>query len=267
MKKLCVFLYRDWLNAASYKFEFIASLIGIIISSSTFFFIAKLIPAAEVASLKPYGGDYFSFAIIGIAFSGILNIFQNDLAGTIRTAQITGTFEALLVTPTRIPTILIGSSLYSFIFSLVSTILHITVALTIFDMQIGPVNWPAVLVVFILMSLCFLSIGILSASFILVYKKGNPFGWMFGSVSSLLGGVFFPVSVLPAGLKWISRLLPITYSLEGLRKSFLSSIGFKDILPEVTALIIFSVILLPVSFIVFRAALRKAKRDGSLTQY
>ena len=90
---------------------------------------------------------------------------------------------------------------------------------------------------------------------------------MFGSVSSLLGGVFFPVAVLPGGLKWISHLLPITYSLEGLRKSFLASVGFKDVLPEIAALVIFSIVLLPVSFVIFRAALRKAKRDGSLTQY
>ncbi|MCK7469633.1 MAG: hypothetical protein MZU95_01615 [Desulfomicrobium escambiense] len=33
---------------------------------------------------------------------------------------------------------------------------------------------------------CFLSVGVLSASFILVYKTGNPFGWVLGTVSGLL---------------------------------------------------------------------------------
>ena len=65
-------------------------------------------------------------------------------------------------------------------------------AIAVFGMQLGDINWLGALLVFLLTAMCFLSIGILSASFIMVYKMGNPFGWLFGSVSGLLGGVFFP---------------------------------------------------------------------------
>lgn len=267
MSKLLAFLKRDWLEQASYKFSFVTSFISIFISSATFFFISKLISGPGSYSLDAYGGDYFSFVIVGIAFSGILMLFQENLPSIIRSAQVTGTLEAILVTQTNIPTVLFGSSLYSFLFSLARTVFHILLAILIFGMKLGKINWPGAILVFLLTALCFLSVGILSACFILVYKRGNPFSWVFGSVSGLLGGVFFPVAVLPAGVKWISYLLPITYSLEGLRKSLLLSARFSEIFPNIVALAIFSGVLLPVSLVAFRFSLRKAKKDGSLTYY
>jgi ABC-2 type transport system permease protein len=265
--KLYAFLKRDFLDAISYKFYFISSVLEIFFSSATFFFISKLISGSEPASLSPYGGDYFSFVIIGVAFSGILGVFQRGLQEIIRKAQLTGTLEALLVTRTNISTILVGSSLFSFIFALFKTLFQLGLAISIFDMHLGDVNWLGTSIIFILTSVCFVSIGVLSASFILVYKLGNPFGWVFGNITNVLGGVFFPIAVLPSWIKWISYLLPITYSLEGFRQSLLSSASLSQILPNIIALLVFSVTLLPLSFYIFRAALLKAKRDGSLTHY
>jgi ABC-2 type transport system permease protein len=134
-------------------------------------------------------------------------------------------------------------------------------------MKLVQIQWAGAILTFLLTAVCFLSIGILSACFILVYKKGNPLGWVFGSVSGLMGGVFFPIEVLPEWLRWISYLIPITYTLKGLRASLLTTADFSQILPHITALFIFSVVLFPLSLFMFRLALRKAKRDGSLTHY
>jgi ABC-2 type transport system permease protein len=265
--KLYAFLKRDFLNAASYKYAFISSFLGIFLSSATFYFISKLITGNQVAALESYGGDYFSFVIVGVAFSGLLGLFQEGLPGIIRSAQMTGILESLLVTQTGIPTILVGSSLYSLIYMSIRMIFHIILAIVVFGMQLGNINWLGAMLVFLLTALCFLSIGILSASFIMVYKMGNPFNWLFGSVSGLLGGVFFPIAVLPDWLRLVSYALPITYSLEGMRKSLLTSAGFSEILPSILALAGFGGLLFPLSLLVFRRAVVKAKRDGTLTHY
>lgn len=264
--KLAAFLKRDILNAASYKLAFLYSFFGVFLSSATFFFIAKLV-SPSTASLEPYGGDYFSFVIVGVAFSGLLGIFQDDLPGIIRQAQVSGTLEALLITPTSVPVILFGSSLYSFFFTTVRTVFHLGLGLLAFGMKLGHINWPGAVCVFLLTAACFLSIGILSASFTLVYKMGNPLSWVYGGVSGLMGGVVFPVSVLPPGIRWMSDLLPIKHSLEGMRVSLLSSAGFPQILPSIAALSAFSAFLIPLSLWTFRLALRKAKKDGTLTHY
>ena len=264
--KILAFLRRDFLEALTYRLTFVSSFVGIFFSSATFFFVSKLItPGAP--SLEAFGGDFFAFAVVGIAFSSLLGIFQEGLPSVIRGAQVAGTLEALLVTRTSIPTVLLGSSLYSLLFQVFRTALHIGLAMAVFGLQLGRINIPGFLGVFALTALCFLSIGILSASFILVYKSGNPFGWIFGSVSGLLGGVVFPVSLLPDWIRWVSNLLPVTHALNGMRKSLLASAPFADVLPSIAALAVFNAVFLPLSLVAFRLAIRKAKRDGTLTHY
>jgi ABC-2 type transport system permease protein len=264
--KLLAFLRRDFREALTYKFPFVYSLVGIFFSTATFFLVAKLV-APGAPALGPFGGDYLSFAIVGVAFSSLVGIFQEGLPAVIRSAQTTGTLEALLVTQTSVPTILLGSSLYSLAFQSFRTVLHLVLAIAVFGMKLGQVNWPGVLAVFVLTAVCFLSLGILSASFILVYKMGNPLSWFFGSVSGLLGGMVFPVAILPAWIRWSSYLLPVTYSLNGMRRSLLASAGFSEILPDIAALAAFNAVLFPLSLLAFRAAVRKAKKDGTLTHY
>lgn len=264
--KLLAFLRRDFLEALTYRFTFVSSLFGIFLSSATFYFVSRLVPPGA-PSLEPFGGDFFAFAVVGVAFSSLLGIFQEGLPSVIRGAQVTGTLEALLVTRTSVPTVLLGSSLYSLLFQVLRTGLHIGLAVAVFGLELGRVNVPGLLSVLFLTALCFLSIGVLSASFILVYKSGNPFGWIFGGVSGLLGGVVFPVSLLPDWIRWVSALLPVTHALNGTRKSLLASAALADILPSIAALAMFDAVLLPLSLIAFRLALRKAKKDGTLTHY
>jgi ABC-2 type transport system permease protein len=263
---LAAFLRRDFREALTYKFSFLSSVTGILLSSATFYFVAKLVPAG-VPSLGPFGGDYFSFAVVGVAFAGLLGMFQEGLAAVVRSAQLSGTLEALLVTPAGVPTILFGSSLYSLVFQVFRTVLHLAVALAFFGLTLGRVNGAGVLAVGVLTILCFLSVGVLSASFILVYKTGNPFSWILGSVSGVLGGVVFPVALLPPWIRWVSSLLPVTYALDGMRKSLLASASFAEVLPDVAALAVFDALLLPLSVVAFRLAVRKAKKDGTLSHY
>jgi ABC-2 type transport system permease protein len=265
-RKGIAFLKRDFLDAASYKLSFLYSLIGVFFSSATFFFISKLIAPGSM-SLSAYGGDYFSFAMIGIAFSGLLGIFQEGLPSVIRNAQVSGTLEALLVTPTSIQTILFGSSLYSIVFAFLRTAIHLIMGVFIFGMSFGRIQWPALFFVLALTTVCFISLGILSASFILVFKMGNPVSWLFGSVQGLLGGMLFPVSILPSWMGWAAKFLPVTHALEGLRLSLLGSATFADVLPSLMALAAFDIVLTPLGLWLFRIALRKARRDGTLSHY
>jgi len=264
--RLAAFLRRDLRESLSYKFAFVTSFFGILFSTATFYFVAKLVPPGT-ASLEPFGGDYFSFAVVGVAFASLLGMFQAGLPAVIRSAQVSGTLEAVLLTPASMPTVLIGSSLYALVFQSFRTALHLALAVLVFGMKLGPVDWAGALAVFALTALCFLGVGILSASFILVYKLGNPFGWILGGISGLLGGMVFPVSLLPPWLRWASSLLPVTYALDGMRRSLLAAAGFAAVLPDIAALAAFNVVLLPLSLLAFRAALRKAKRDGTLTHY
>jgi ABC-2 type transport system permease protein len=77
--------------------------------------------------------------------------------------------------------------------------------------------------------------------------------------------MMYPVSVLPPPLQAIARLIPVTYSLEGMRAALLSGAGWAVLWPSLVALLIFAVVLIPVSFGVFAWALRRTKITGTLT--
>ena len=178
-----------------------------------------------------------------------------------------GTLEALLVTQTEIPTIIISSSLYSFIWASFKVAVYLLLGVYAFGSNLGNANLLGAAIVLILTIISFGSLGIISASFVMVLKRGDPVSWIFSSVSGLLGGLYYPVSVLPDWLQRFSYLLPVTYALEGMRMAVLQGHSVSDLLPNILALTIFSVIMLPLSILIFRYAVRKAKKDGSLTQY
>ena len=115
LRKALAFIHRDFIEATSYKADFFFQFFVIFISVLVFYFLSKLLGKAVVSYLEPYGGDYFSFVLIGVAFTNYLETSLRSFSKSIRDAQMMGTLEAILVTQTEIPTIIISSSFYSFI--------------------------------------------------------------------------------------------------------------------------------------------------------
>ncbi|MGB6391098.1 MAG: ABC transporter permease, partial [Candidatus Acidiferrales bacterium] len=89
--------------------------------------------------------------------------------------------------------------------------------------------------------------------------------WIVLGLSGLVGGMMYPISVLPPALRFVARLIPVTYSLEGMRAALLAGSGWGALVGPIVALLIFAAVLLPLSFAVFAWALRRTKITGTLT--
>jgi ABC-2 type transport system permease protein len=107
----------------------------------------------------------------------------------------------------------------------------------------------------------------MAAAFVMYFKKGDVLVTLISSASALLGGVFFPSNALPAMIQPFSRLLPISYTTDGVRRALLAGETVGSLLPEIQILLVFAAVLLPAGLLVFRLALRGARRDGTLVQY
>lgn len=267
LHKAIAFLRRDFKTELSYRFSFLLTIAGIVFSVIMFYYISKLFGKAASPYLEAYGGDYFSFVIIGIAFSGYLSTSLHSFSGAIREGQMLGTIEAMMVTPTGIPSIILFSSLWSFISTTIEVFLYLLAGVLIFGLDLGKANIPSALIVMALTILSFFPFGIISASFIMVFKRGDPIAFFFGTASSLLGGVYYPITILPAWLQGLSNLLPITYSLRAMRLALLKGYTIPVLAPDLWALALFSAVMIPLSLIAFSYAVRKAKQSGSLGQY
>jgi ABC-2 type transport system permease protein len=120
---------------------------------------------------------------------------------------------------------------------------------------------------FALSIVAFNALGLLAASIVIVIKQGNPVSVLLGAASVLLGGVFYPVSGLPGWLQSLAQLLPMTHSLELVRRSMLEGEGLPTLWGPVLALAALTAVLLPAGLWASHLAVRIAQTDGSLSQY
>lgn len=267
MRKFLAFVKRDYLVYVSYKFGIVMQFARLFISVLVFYFIGKTFGSSMSPHLGNYGGDYFSYVIIGLAGSSFVSVGLHSLASNIRGAQVEGTLEALLSTPTSIYTILVGNSLWSFIQSLGGAMVILAFGIYIQKMNMSMFNLFLTISILLLTLAAFLVVGILSAAFIMIFKQGNPIGMIFGTSSYFLGGIIFPVNVLPQFLQTFAQILPITHALNALRGVLLSNASLSDVFPFILNILVFIAVLSPVSILFFRYAVKRAKRDGSLIQY
>lgn len=266
-KKPIAFLKKDVVSEMSYQVVFLMRIFEIFFSVAAFYFLAKLLGTSVSSYLQPYGGDYFSFVLIGIAFSNFLSTGLESFAKNVRIEQLMGTLEAMLVTPTKLSVIVLSSSLWNFLFASFSVLIHFLIGVILFGLDVSNANIGAALLLLVLTIIVFSSLGIISASFIMIFKRGAPLDWLVNQTARFLGGVLYPIEVLPPWLRKLSHIHPITYTLEAVRHAVLQGYSFHRLLPEIVSLVFFSVILLPLSILAFKYGVKKAKIQGSLIQY
>jgi ABC-2 type transport system permease protein len=233
----------------------------------TFFFLSKLFAGNISPYLEPYGGSYFAFVLVGIAIGSYLQLSLSSFSKSIREAQMTGTLEALLMTQTSIHTIIFASSIYGFFWESLEVFLLLSFGVVVFGMSVENANIGVAITILLLTITSSMGVGIISASFIMVFKKGDPLNMIISTSSGLIGGVMYPVSVLPEWVQEFACFIPLTHSLEGMRQALINGATFEEVSKSLIALIIFSVILLPLSLWIFSFAVKKAEIDGTLTHY
>lgn len=267
MHKLLAFLRRDFKVQISYPLGFFMQLWGIFFQLILYYFLAKTFGVSVSPYLSNYGGDYFPFIIIGIAFSSFVYQSLYTFSAAISSQQHAGTLEAQLVTQTSLPTILIGSGLWQYIFTSFRVVLYIVMGMIAFGLRINAAGIFPAIIILILGVISAMAIGILSATFTVVYKQGNPIDFLISGMSTFFGGVYFPISVLPGWLQGFANLFPIYHCLEGLRLSLLKGYSLFQLWPQILGLSIFSFILFPISLWLFSLGIKRAKREGTLAHY
>lgn len=265
--KALAFIKKDFLISASYKTTFILQWLGGFIPLFTFYFIAKLFEKSQIRPFSLSGEGYLSFVVVGMAFMNYFGSAVGISSSSIKREQLMGTMESVMVSPTDVTTIVIGMGLWNFIYVTINCFLYLLCASLFFGIDFSNANILASSVAIILTFISSISLSIISASFAMVYKMGNPISWKVGGFSAFLGGAFFPITILPKGLQLISYCLPITYSLKALRLSLLKGYSLRDLAPDIAILFFFSVFLLFLSIQIFKYATMKAKKEGSLSYY
>jgi len=268
MGVVCAFFRRDFQNQVSYRLSFVLQILGIFPIVLMFFFLSRLVDGNEISGvLRQYGGMYFPFVLIGISIQNYLTMAMNTFSASIRDSQLSGTLEAIMATPVSVPAFLAGSTAYSFVFNSFRILIYFGFGLLLFHFTLEWSRIPLGLLIMILTITAFSSLGIFSASFIIFFKKGDPVNWLVNVASWLLGGVYYPVAILPEWLQKIAFAIPMTHTLESFRLTLLGGQGLYDIRNHMLALLAWTVIGLPLSCFCFNYALNRSRRQGTIGHY
>jgi ABC-2 type transport system permease protein len=264
-RDLLHFFKRDMRIAATYRSPLILEVIQALISAAMFYYVARFVDSPGLRQALPLGSSYFAYSLVGFVFFDYLHEALDTFDRTLQESRDGGTLEPLLVTQVSLPVILVGSALYP----LAATTLRIAVYLgwgaALFGFPLRVANCFSVVLVLLVTLLSFSGMGILSAAYLLLFKRGNPAKWFLLGISSVAGGMLFPVSILPDWLQLIARLNPVTCALDAMRAALLDGSSVFRLARPLGILLLLAAVLLPASTVVFSWALRRTKTTGTLT--
>lgn len=262
--KLWAFIKRDFQSEVSYRLAFVMQVGGMFLSLLAFFYMTGMIdPAAKgLEGIRP-----FDWMLVGLSFQFYFSAALFSFSQKIRGEQLLGTLEAMLVSPTPTSMVIFSSAAFDFTYGAIRVAIYMLFAVLVFGVHLYATGLGAFALGAILTLLSSVGLGILSASFILYFKRGNPINFILSGATTFLGSVFFPVEQLPEWVRPASALLPVTWSLKVVRGSLLQGKGLAELGGELWILALMTAVLLPTGLICSRYAIRRAKREGSLVQY
>ncbi len=166
-----------------------------------------------------------------------------------------GALERLLLAPLSIRTILFGKTLGSTLFGLTITFCIILFLIPIMGLSI---NHPFHFVIIILLSaLAFSLLGILISVGVKEVFEAMTMSNFFRFPMIFLCGVFFPVTSMPFPLPVLSYLLPLTYTVDGLKHCLLEYKGTIPLYLDLLILFGFVILLFNLSLSIFKKRIRQ----------
>lgn len=267
IKQICAFIKKDFLLEQSYGPALLFNIFGVLANVLSYYFIDKLFGNAVAGELKEFGVNYFAYVLLGMAFFSYIGAGIGSFSERLYSEQVQGTLESIVFCPVSTGTLLASFALGNLLIATIDVLIYILLGAFLFNIDFSAANILSVAVVLLLTIVSFSSLGILSAGFIMVFKRGNPLAWLINTLEGLLGGVYFPIAVLPMWLQFLTKFLPITYAIRGMQLAVYKGATIAQLYKEILFLLFFSVVLLPLSVSSFRYALKKTRKDGTLSQY
>jgi len=269
LEKVRAFVIRDFKTWWTYRLWVLLDITGALTSVATYYFVSRIVTPTALVNAG-YTADFLTFTVIGISFQHYVWSSVSSLSEAIRDEQYDGTMETILSSRTNFRVFLLGESVFRFLVGSYFLIASLVMGLIIgarFNLTLGSALSAAVLTALLIAS--HMVVGVLGAGAILKLKQGDPIVWAFTWLTQLFSGVLYPLGLLPEYLQWIGAAFPLTYSLDGLRRCLMNGEDLTSmaILGDAAKLVVFILVMLPISLWVFKMAYDSTRREGALGQY
>jgi ABC-2 type transport system permease protein len=212
------------------------------------------------------GGQLFMFMLIGTAVTAGLQDALSGLTNRLQFAQERGTLETYLVEPVPWALIPIAMNIWRSITGAVLACVMVAFGVLL-GAPLRAEGLPLALVVLFLGIAACNAVGTFAASFLILFKRGEPVIMIYGLAAAVLGGALFSTDVLPSWMRWLSYLVPHTYVISAERELLMNQppAGGMSPLTSIAVLAAFCVLALGVGLYLFDRSLTLARRLGILS--
>jgi ABC-2 type transport system permease protein len=255
-------IMRDYAVTRSYRFALLFDFLLAIVDLCVYYYISKALPGAT----QDLDGapDYFAFVTVGLAVTVVIGSASAQLAQRVREEQLTGTLEALVTQPVKSNELAFGLGGLPFLLALGRAGVYLVVATALLGVSFAGADWVGFVVVMAATGAALLGLGVALGALVLVIKRATVVVTLTTFALGLLGGAFFPISVLPDWLEPIAKIVPTRFAFDGLRAALFTGGGWAG---DAAALLGIAAVGLPLALWLFHRALDYCRRTGSLVQY
>jgi ABC-2 type transport system permease protein len=113
----------------------------------------------------------------------------------------------------------------------------------------------------------FASIGLIFSGAVLIFKQTSSAVTYIATLMGLLGGIYFPVALLPGWAEWIANLQPLTPSVDLLRHLLIGLPLKESAWTELLKIVGFLIFLSPFTYALLLYAVRFSRRRATLLEY
>jgi len=252
---------RDAAVFLSYRTRFVTQILAMLITITMFYYVSKLVRPGVVGP----DGKYFAYVVVGIVALAVLTAALNT-AQLIRMELLAGTFERIVISPIGPVGGVVALMAFPVLYAIGLAGVMLIVAASVFGFPIHLAGVPAALVVSAVAASAFTCIGILFAAGVLAFKAAMSPTWVIAAFS-ILGGIYFPLRLIPGWIRWFSDVQPFTPAVDLLRHLLLGTPAVQPVEAEMLKLLGFTVLLMPVAVMVLTLAVSTSRRRGTLIEY
>jgi ABC-2 type transport system permease protein len=200
--------------------------------------------------------SYFDFIAPGIMAMTVMMSVMTGLPAAISQEKEVGTLDGMMVAPINRLSIIIGKTLAQTARGLLQGVLILVLASLLFGVSIAG-NIVLVFALLLLGVFSFVGLGVVLTSFAKDQETAMMVMMTLMFPMMFLSGVFFPVQQMPWYMQDISKVLPLTYAADALRKVMVLGAGIPQIATELAVLIIFGVVMIGIAVPVFKRAMTR----------
>jgi ABC-2 type transport system permease protein len=184
------------------------------------------------------------FMVPGVLAMLLLLVTTNLAAMAIVRERELGTLEQLSVTPLRNVELILGKLLPYGLIGVLDVVLVMAVAVRWFEV---PLRGSPLLLLgsSLIYLLCTFGLGLFISTISSTQQQAMMTSVFFFIIPMMyLSGFIFPIENMPEPIQWITYLIPLRYFLVIVRGIFLKGIGLEVLWPQLTALVIWGLVVL-----------------------